>query len=177
MESSSIYFRPLKEEDIVLLTEWLNREHLQKWWSAEKVTLKDVQKKYLPRISKDDAARPFIVMLDDRPAGYIQYYFADKGDPGWWPDKPAAGVLGIDQFIADSSDLGQGLGTQIIIQFIQFLKEEIDIKEIRVDPHPDNFRAIRCYEKVGFIRKDIISTPDGLAQMMALDMATFSYKS
>ncbi|HSM07403.1 MAG TPA: hypothetical protein VLA33_00110 [Gemmatimonadota bacterium] len=36
------------------------------------------------------------------------------------------------------------------------------------DPHPDNARAIRCYEKVGFKRAGEIVTPDGRALLMRL---------
>ena len=42
------------------------------------------------------------------------------------------------------------------------------VKEIRVDPHPDNLRAIGCYAKVGFKKIGAITTPDGPAIMMTL---------
>ena len=58
----------------------------------------------------------------------------------------------------------------MIFQFIIFLKKIEDIKEIRVDPNPNNKIAIRCYEKVGFIKKGLIVTPDVAAQMMVLKL-------
>lgn len=41
-----------------------------------------------------------------------------------------------------------------------------DGTKIQTDPAPDNFRAIRCYEKAGFRRVGPIVTPDGPAMYM-----------
>jgi len=161
-------FQPLNESDLPILADWLNRKHLQEWWRSGEITLDKVREKYLPRIFEKDAARPFIAYLDGKPFGYIQYYWASEGDPNWWPDKPAPGVIGIDQFIADESQLDKGFGTAMIWQFIRFLLTELDISEVRVDPHPDNLRAIRCYENVGFRKAGQFQTPDGPAVMMVL---------
>lgn len=38
--------------------------------------------------------------------------------------------------------------------------------EEETDPSPDNPRAIRCYEKAGFVQQDVIATPDGPAVYM-----------
>lgn len=161
-------FMPLAESDLPILADWLNRSHLQEWWRSGEITLDKVREKYLPRISRKDDARPFIAYLEEKPLGYIQYYWAAAGDPNWWLDKPGPEVIGIDQFIGDESQLDKGFGTAMISQFIRFLLTDLNISEVRVDPRPDNLRAIRCYEKVGFQKAGRIQTPDGPALMMAL---------
>lgn len=151
-----------------MLFEWLRRPHLLEWWRSEQ-TPREVREKYLPRISGEDAARPFIAELGGAPFGYLQYYAAAAGDPGWWPDTPGPGVLGIDQFIADGNQLDRGLGTAMVAQFVEWLFRDSAVTQIRVDPRPDNLRAVRCYEKVGFLSRGRISTPDGPAIMMVLN--------
>lgn len=121
------------------------------------------------RIAGADDAKPYLACLDGRPFGYIQYYDVAAGRNDWWPDEPGAGVLGIDQFIGDEAKLGKGLGTAMIRQFVEMLMQDPDVKEIRVDPRPDNARAIRCYTKVGFRTVAPITTPDGPALMMILN--------
>lgn len=166
----NIDFRPLEESDLPLLTDWLNRPHLQKWWRDEKVTLDTVGKKYLPRIYKKDSARPFLVTLNNTPIGYIQYYDVSEGDLNWWPDVPGKGVYGIDQFIGDEKLLNQGVGTAMIKEFIKFLRKQMAVNEIRMDPNPENQRAICCYEKAGFKKIQEIITPDGAAVMMVFEI-------
>jgi aminoglycoside 6'-N-acetyltransferase Ib len=53
-------------------------------------------------------------------------------------------------------------------QFVAFLMKDPGVTEIRVDPRPDNLRAIRCYAKAGFQERGLITTPDGPAVMMVL---------
>lgn len=167
MPSSGFTFRPLVEDDLPLLREWLNRAHLQAWWREEEVSLEGLREKYLPRIAGADVARPFVALLDGEPAGYIQVYDASTG-PEWWPDRPGPGVVGIDQFLADGDRLGWGLGTAMVSAFVEILFRDPSVREVRVDPRPDNLRAIRCYAKVGFREVGRITTPDGPALMMVL---------
>lgn len=166
MENPRFEFHPLTKIDVPRLFEWLNRPHVREWWQAES-SLDEVREQYLPRNPGKDAAHPYLAYLDGEPIGYIQYYIAAEG-PDWWPDNPGPGVLGIDQFLADGRRLNQGLGTAMVSQFAAFLFEDPGVTEIRVDPHPDNRRAIQCYSKAGFHEIGPIITPDGPALMMVL---------
>ena len=158
-------FRPMTEKDLPLLSEWFSRPHLQKWWREQVVSVSRLREKYLPRISGKDDAKPFIICMNGSPVGYIQYYQAWI-NKDWWPDTPKKGSLGIDQFIASEDQLGQGMGREFISRFIQILMTDPSVIEIRVDPHPDNIRAIRCYENLGFVKKGNMITPDGSALLM-----------
>jgi aminoglycoside 6'-N-acetyltransferase Ib len=73
---------------------------------------------------------------------------------------------GIDQFLADAHSLDRGLGTRMVREFVQFLFEDPAVTRIQADPAPSNLRAIRCYEKVGFRRVGVVSTPDGAAMVV-----------
>jgi RimJ/RimL family protein N-acetyltransferase len=55
-----------------------------------------------------------------------------------------------------------------VSEFVSLLMEDPAVTEIRVDPRPDNLRAIRCYAKVGFRKIRAITTPDGPALLMIL---------
>jgi len=103
------------------------------------------------------------------PIGYIQSYVAAEAGDGWWPDEHDPGVRGIDQFLADGDRLDQGLGSQMVRQFAQFLFKDPTVTKIQTDPKPGNQRAIRCYEKAGFQRIGVVATPDGPALLMAIE--------
>lgn len=159
-------FRPLTADDLPLLHDWLNRPHWIEWW-GEPPSFDEVEAKYLPRLDDPTAARPFVAFLGDEPMGYIQRYDA-HANADWWPDEPGPGVVGIDQSLADGDRLGQGLGTAMVRQFCEWIFEDPAVTEIRLDPRPDNLRAIRCYEKAGFRSRGEITTPDGAAVWMVL---------
>ena len=128
-----------------------------------------VRDEFLPVTRRQDDAVPFLAVDDhQQPIGYIQYYVARDGRDDWWPDTPGAGVRGIDLFVADPDRLDQGWGTAMVKEFVKILLADATVAEIRVDPHPANLRAIRCFAKAGFKNTGPISTPNGPALMMVL---------
>lgn len=131
--------------------------------------MEEVHEKYLPRMADSSGVVPYVAFRDDIAVGYIQSYVAAAGTDGWWPDEHDPGVRGVDQFLADARTLGQGLGTEMVCEFVKFLFLDPAITKIQADPAPSNTRAIRCYEKAGFLRVGPITTPDGAAVLMILE--------
>jgi aminoglycoside 6'-N-acetyltransferase-1b len=164
----ALRFERLTEADLPMLAEWLNRPHVADWW-ADCKTLAEVREQYLPNVADHSTASPYIAYLESIPIGYIQSYVAIDTGHDWWPDEHDPGVRGIDQFLADVDRLGRGLGTTMVREFIQFLFEDPAVTRIQADPAAANLRAIRCYEKAGFRRVGVISTPDGAAMLMVLE--------
>jgi RimJ/RimL family protein N-acetyltransferase len=163
-----IDFQRLTEADLPTLAEWLKRPHVAEWWDACG-SLEEVRAKYLPRITGESTAVPYFAYLDGVAIGYIQSYVAVAAGGGWWPDEHDPGVCGVDQFLADGQRLGQGLGTQMVSDFVRFLFRDPRVTKVQADPAPTNARAIRCYEKTGFRRTGLITTPDGPAMLMVID--------
>ncbi len=166
LETMVFAFKPLQDTDLNLLCNWLNEPHVKEWWD-DKLTNEEIKSKYKKRIG-DSIVVPFIVLLNDKPIGFIQYYQADKVGDGWWPDA-IEGTIGIDQFIGEKDLINRGIGTKMIRAFIEYLYLKSNVNKIITDVDPKNVRAIRCYEKVGFKFVKEIMTPDGLAYLMVMD--------
>lgn len=146
--------------------EWVRRPHVAEWWDGEP-TRAEVEAEYGAIADGLDSTRAFVVLADGDPIGYIQAYVpVDHHADGWWTDVRDPGVRGIDQFIADGDRLERGLGTAIVRAFVARLFEDPAVTLVQVDPAPGNARAIRCYEKAGFLPVGVIDTPDGPALLM-----------
>ena len=142
-----VSFRPLEESDFPLLLDWLQRPHVKEWWDDGDDTLAKVSQHY----SRDpDTTFRFVIQSDDsHTIGYIQYYL-ESGD-----------VVGIDLFISELALLNRGLGTEVTTTFVNMIKEQLNPMKIVIDPEPENHRAIRCYEKAGFVLDRIGLGEDG----------------
>ena len=152
-----------------MLAEWLTHPHVAEWWD-DRVSLDELREDYEPVIRGNSALQCYIANLDGTPFGFIQSYTpALHHDDGWWLDEHDPTVRGIDQFIADASRLDQGLGTAMISAFVDQVFSDASVTRIQTDPHPRNSRAIRCYEKVGFVPHGVTETPDGPALLMYRD--------
>lgn len=161
-----IDFRPLATADLPVLHTWLGRPHVAEWWDGAP-TLDDVIADYGPLVGSEGPHRAYIAYLGDRPLGFIKSYTpALTHDEGWWLDEHDPGVRGIDQFLANASDLGQGLGTRLVRAFLDALFRDPTVTRVQTDPSPANGRAIRCYEKAGFVAHGVVETPDGAALLM-----------
>lgn len=165
---STVALRLMTEHDLPMLHDWLNRPHIVEWWGGEekRPTLEEVREHYLPRVLAEEAVTPYIAMLNNEPIGYAQSYVALGSGDGWWEDETDPGVRGIDQSLASPTQLNQGLGTKLVRALVELLFSDPAVTKIQTDPAPNNLRAIRCYEKAGFVQQKVITTPDGPAVYM-----------
>jgi len=128
-------------EDFPQMLDWLLKEHVKKWWDDSEDTLEKVALHYG---AEAEAVKFVLIEIKEnleKPIGYFQYYldyFASDG------------LIGIDQFIGEENYLNKGVGTKAIKMFIEIIRQQHKPKAIIIDPSPENKRAIRCYEKVGF---------------------------
>jgi aminoglycoside 6'-N-acetyltransferase len=164
----AITFRLLARDDLPLLCEWLNREHVRRWWHRSH-TLQEVEAKYGPRIDGTARTRVFVIELDGRPAGMIQTYLTVD-----YPDWIGAqdGVAGVDLFIADEELIGQGLGPRILIEFMrEIVFADPDATACVASPEIVNTASIRAFEKSGFTREREIPGEFGPELLMRAERA------
>jgi RimJ/RimL family protein N-acetyltransferase len=163
-----ITFRPLATSDLPLLHGWLGRPHVAEWW-APTPTLAELIEEYGALTDERGSTRPYLVLGDGQPIGFIQSYVAMGSGGGWWEDERDPGVRGIDQFLAVAGQLGRGLGTALVRAFVGRLFADPAVTRVQTDPSPGNARAIRCYAKAGFRPVGEVDTPDGPALLMVCE--------
>jgi AacA4 family aminoglycoside N(6')-acetyltransferase len=170
-----ITLRLMTEQDLPMLHDWLNRPHIVEWWGGEeeRPTLDEVLEQYLPSVLAEESVTPYIAMLGAEPIGYAQSYVALGSGDGWWKDQTDPGVRGIDQSLANPTQLNQGLGTRLVLALVERLFLDPTVTKIQTDPAVNNHRAIRCYEKAGFVQQKVITTPDGPAVYMVQTRQAF----
>ncbi len=158
-------FKPLKNSDLGILCSWFENQHVLEWWN-DHLTAEEIKEKYGKRIN-NEIIYPYIAYLDNKPIAFIQYYWANKVGDGWCLNEDDT-TVGMDQFIGDENFINKGYGTLMIKEFIQFLFKNSKIQKIITEADPNNHRARRCYQKVGFHEEGEINTPDGKSLLMTV---------
>lgn len=101
---------------------------------------------------KDGLLRWSYIISDGRPIGAI------------WLEKEhtclSTAKLGI--FIAEKDMRCKGIGRKAIEQFIQRNKKELKLNQVTLNVRKENIRAIRCYEKCGFVSEQQYEKPGGI---------------
>ena len=82
-------------------------------------------------------------------------------------------MRGIDLFLADPTRLNKELGTRVVRALSELLFSDPAVTKLQADPAPHNHRAIRCYEKAGFVQQKATITPDGPAIYMVQTRQSF----
>ena len=144
--------RPVTEDDLDLLTGWFSDPEMYAWWDRRPLSREEVEEKYVGR--RRPEVESFIVETDGRAIGYLQY---------WLDEKPAGG--GLDMILLPDSR-EKGLGPDAARAIVRYLLDELGWERITVDPLIDNTRAIRAWEKTGFVVEREIDTEEGPGLLM-----------
>lgn len=143
-----IEFRPLERDDIPLVAEWLEREHVRAWWREP---VEEAISKRVQGIEGDRPTDQYVIVVDGRDAGMIQTYLV-ADHPDWGAvvgDEP--GLAGVDLMIGEPDLVGRGLGPQVLAQFareVVFARPETNAVIATVEE--PNRRSWRAFEKAGF---------------------------
>jgi len=159
---SSVGFCPLIDADLPRLVEWFNRPHVYEWWGADAAsdglggpgvkaaTLTQVEAQYGARRTVDHDVMHYLIVLDERPIGMMQWYPTDV-DPAYADAIDERGAVAIDYLIAETDLVGRGLGPIAIRRFV----DDVVIPgsgrcRVVASPSIHNARSLRALEKAGF---------------------------
>ena len=151
-----ISFRPIAPGDVENLVRWQREPDVAVWWGDDHRSDAELTEKWSIRASGTGTphemnTRRFIIVVDDTDIGLIQSY--DLRDyPVEAKEVGIPNAAGLDIFIGEPEWRDKGVGTSAVRQFIGEIIFAIPCVETCViDPDPANKRAIRSYEKTGFV--------------------------
>lgn len=153
----NVSLRKLCEEDFSLLLKWLEAPHVKAWWDQDVVwDMAKVKDKYQSYVAgyklvhgKKKPLAAYIIEVDAKSVGYIQYYAArDFIEERLLNDLPE-NTVAIDMYIGEFSALKCGVGSQSLSLLInEALSSSFDV--VIATPDKGNFAAIACYQRAGF---------------------------
>jgi aminoglycoside 6'-N-acetyltransferase len=143
-----IEFRPLRKDDLPLVRDWLEREHVRKWWRD---SLDESIAEYEKAIDGLDPSAHYLIVLDGRPVGMIETYLVSD-HPDWEQIvRVGEGVAGVDLLIGEEDLTGRGLGPRVLETFAEevvFANDATLACVAAVDEA--NRRSWRAFERAGF---------------------------
>ena len=147
-----VTLRILEPSDAPLLLRWLTDPRVLEYWEGphEVFTPKRIREDFY---EDPDPTTRCIVQYGGRDIGYLQFYPLDsEGFREYQYDRTDLLAFGIDQFIGEPELWGRGIGREFVRLICEYLRDSCGAQAIVLDPHADNPRAIRLYEKFGFVR-------------------------
>ncbi len=130
-----VNLRPTGEHDLELLNGWFARPDVNRYWGGVPLSIDEVAAKYIGR--RRPLVECFIVEVDDRPVGWIQYHVDGERHGG------------IDLVLLDEQRR-QGVGRAAVNAIVGYLVNELQWSEVTVDPAEWNEDGTRFWDAVGF---------------------------
>ena len=155
-----ISFISLNTNHFSLLEKWLNTPHVKMWFGVPNgppITLAGIKRKLMPRVRQEQAIDCRIIILNDKPIGYIQWYNARNFPREGYDLVELAPYLqaykklaALDIYLGEETELNQGVGSRVLKQCLSEYIQKEGFQACFVDPDQRNKRAIRAFEKAGF---------------------------
>ena len=149
--------RPVSRDDLPLLEGWFTEPEIVRYWGGIPKSREEIAVEYLGIEDGDEIVLSFIVERDGEPIGYIQ----------GWSDEPRIG--GIDLVLVPHAR-DRGYGPDAVRALALHLRDDLHWAEITVDPLIHNARAIRAFQKAGFVcDHEAPDHPDGPSLIMSFE--------
>lgn len=151
IKENDITIKKIEQQDKLLLLKWLTDERILNFWEGKSAVfdLNRIEDEYYS--VEDIEIIRAIIEYKGVPIGYVHMYNLNEEllNEYQYPITNKI-VYGIDQFIGEPEYWNKGIGTAFMKLVLSYLKTQKNAEIVILDPHADNPRAIRCYEKVGF---------------------------
>ena len=147
LQGEKVRLRPVEENDLPHFVGWLADREVTRWLAAmgDPPTLDDEYEWYERRRSDPDSVMWSIETVEGRLAGNVELRLSAQ---------PRRAEIGIA--IHDKTLWGQGLGTDAVRLVLAYAFEELELNRVELTTDEANERAIRCYEKCGFVREGLL---------------------
>ena len=144
------------EGDYALMLKWLSDPLVLDFYEGRSnpFDMGMIKAKFAPRARGESRVVQCIIEHDSAAIGFVQYYAIKRGEyceAELLEMEDFKAPHGIDIVIGETGFWNRGVGTNVVKMLTAHLLESGNADIIFVDPQTRNRRAIRCYEKCGFV--------------------------
>ena len=151
------------DRDSGLLESWLRRPHVSRWWGDP---LKALEEASRPPAGGGEA----LIDVDGVPVGYVRWQVPvrEELDAAGLSELPDD-VIDIDIAIGEADLLGRGIGSRVLSTLRARLTRD-GASTVILATSVENARAVRAFEKAGFVRRrQFVDTDGGQYWLMVSD--------
>ncbi|PTM59158.1 GNAT family N-acetyltransferase [Desmospora activa] len=147
-QKNQLLIREVVVNDVPILTKWLSDERILIFYKGrdQPYDKEKVQNEFL---TFTKGMIRCMVEWEGKAIGYLQFYQVDEDSLRKYGYRPQDRVWGMDQVIGEPDYWNRGIGTVLVQAAVRYLVAEKGARFVIMDPQVRNTRAIRCYEKCG----------------------------
>lgn len=146
--SAGIYLRPMTRDDTDLIVRWRNSDAVRLNFIYQEPFTREGHENWIRNMVETGKAVQMIICEsgDDTPLGSVYIRDIDRRH-----NKAEYGI-----FIGEESARGRGIGTVAAALMLEYCFREEKLHRVYLRAFASNARAIRSYEKAGFVREGLL---------------------
>lgn len=143
-----IILREIEEGDLNSIVKWRNDPDILRWLFSYSPLNETKQRRWYEKYMADDTQQTFIIEVKEEkiPIGTVGLTNIDY--------KNQRGELTI--IIGEKNYRGRGLGGECLNLLVKFAFNEMNLRKIKTLVFSDNEKAIKLYEKCGFVEEGVL---------------------
>lgn len=147
-EQAGIYLRRMTYEDTKKIVEWRNSDSVRKRFIYQGLFTKESHENWIKTMVETGKVVQMIIceIGTDKPVGSVYVRDIDKTH-----HKAEYGI-----FIGEKDARGKGYGTAAAKLMVRYCFEELALHRLFLRVYAENERAIRSYEKAGFVKEALL---------------------
>ncbi|WP_438431608.1 GNAT family N-acetyltransferase [Gorillibacterium sp. sgz500922] len=154
--NDELTLRRLETEDAGLLEAWLSDPRVLEYYEGrDRPHDRELVWKHFYEDREGIAS--CMIRYQEKDIGFLQYYLLDEAGKEEYgcADEPGR-IYGMDQFIGEPAFWNRGIGSALVAATADYLIGHERADGVVLDPQAWNTRAIRAYEKAGFVKKSLL---------------------
>jgi RimJ/RimL family protein N-acetyltransferase len=148
LAGQSVFLRPIELADAPLCQRWINDPQIRTFVANTRPWSDLAERKYLESLvdAHDQVSLIVVLRESNRPIGLIGLRLIN------WTDRRAdMGIL-----IGEADSRGKGFGSEATTLLLRHAFETLNLHRVQLDVYEYNLAAVRCYERIGFIREGVL---------------------
>lgn len=146
--AGDITVRPWHEADLPLVAKWMSDPRVLKYFGGRDDASDEARMREV--FAEDTPDHRCIFSLAGESIGYIQFCPMDRGEFGFPVHER---VWGMDLYIGEPALWNRGIGARLVRAGAEHLLARGFADRVTIDPEAWNLRAVRSYEKAGFVKR------------------------
>lgn len=145
LEGEAVYLRPMGAEDTDDIIRWRNTDFVRRNFIYQKPFTRQGHENWIKNMVETGKVVQFIICRqgDGRPVGSVYLRDIDREH-----GKAEYGI-----FIGERDALSKGYGTEAAKMMIEYAFKQEGLHKLMLRVLADNKRAVRSYEKAGFVKE------------------------
>ncbi|KAB2952945.1 UDP-4-amino-4,6-dideoxy-N-acetyl-beta-L-altrosamine N-acetyltransferase [Heliorestis acidaminivorans] len=135
----NFYLRQAGFDDLELIREWRNKEHVRKNSFNQHYVTKEEHKDWFSKLNKDNTKQCLIFILEDVPLGISIFSINHKHQRANW------------SFYLGETGLPKGTGTKLGFASMDYAFDNFKVQKIHTEVLSYNLASLKFHDKLGFV--------------------------